>query len=156
MVTYFDLAALVNYDPVTGAITWKVAKQSPGRNLGHVDSQGYRTIFWGRKWFLSHRLAWLISTGSLPKDQIDHKNLDRLDNRLANLRECSRAQNAANTVARGKRLKGVGLLPSGRFKAQIRFKRKRIYIGSYDTEEEANAAYGAKAQELYGEFARAA
>jgi hypothetical protein len=40
--------------------------------------------------------------------------------------------------------------------AKIGFEGRQIYLGYYQTAEEAHAAYYAKAQELFGEFARAA
>jgi len=45
---------------------------------------------------LSHRLAWLLYHKSNPSDQIDHKNGNRSDNRISNLREADASLNQRN------------------------------------------------------------
>lgn len=45
---------------------------------------------------LAHRLAWLLHTGKNPSDQIDHKNGNRSDNRIENLREADNCLNQRN------------------------------------------------------------
>lgn len=89
---------------------------------------------------------------------VDHINGDGLDNRRSNLRECSLTQNSANRMMnRNNRLgiKGV-LAGNGRFKAQIQCNGRKYHLGSYDTPEEAAAAYRGAAIVLFGAFARAA
>lgn len=49
--------------------------------------------------------------------------------------------------------KGVSL-EGTRFKAKICKNYKQIHIGTFDTKEEAHAAYCTAARELHGEFAR--
>lgn len=84
---------------------------------------------------------------------VDHINHDTLDNRRRNLRLASRAQNQMNrrTVARALP-KGVRL-HRGRFDAQIKLHGVRHWLGSFDTPEEAHAAYASAAARLHGEFA---
>lgn len=92
--------------------------------------------------------------------QVDHINRDRLDNRKGNLRLCAPMGNAANTPSRigsSSKYKGVNLFkrskkPHG-WVAEIQHNRKRLYIGVFDTEEEAARARDKKAVELHGEFA---
>lgn len=91
---------------------------------------------------------------------MDHINLDKRDNRIANLRLATPAQNNFNHPAKSgcsSRLKGVCWnKDSKKWQAGIKVAGKSYYLGLYDTEESAHAAYIAKAQELFGEFARAA
>lgn len=88
--------------------------------------------------------------------EIDHRNGDGLDNRRSNLRFATKSQNGMN---RGKQrnnttgYKGVGLL-HGRFTASIERDQRRYHLGSFDTPEEAAAAYAVAAANLHGEFAR--
>ena len=87
-------------------------------------------------------------TGKDPVANIDHINGIRHDNRIANLREATHAQNCRNRVAKVGRLEPKGVyLSRGRYHV-------KIGIGSYDTMEEASAAYERVARLLYGEFAR--
>jgi len=97
----------------------------------------------------------------LPIDGIegDHVNGDRLDNRRANIRPATRAQNARNT--RRPRhskapFKGITVLPSGRWRAQIKVDGRRCHLGTYDTAALAHEAYCAAARLHFGDFARMA
>lgn len=93
--------------------------------------------------------------------EVDHINGDRLDNRRANLRLCSRADNLKNKAVCKKhaeiasRFKGVSWHKSSR-KWRARIKLDKIYrsLGYFTDETEAALAYDTAARELFGEFAR--
>lgn len=97
----------------------------------------------GKKGLLLHRLV----TGYEGNLDIDHINGNGLDNRKCNLRICSRSKNLLN---QHKRTAGVYKVPSGRYRARIRYNYKIINIGTYDTEDEAIEARKAKELELLG------
>ena len=48
----------------------------------------------------AHRAVWAMCSGCWPKGEVDHINGNRLDNRLANLRHVSRAENTKNKMVR--------------------------------------------------------
>lgn len=90
---------------------------------------------------------------------VDHKNGDTLDNRRCNLRLCTTSQNGAN---RGKSknntsgFKGVYFVKRDNkrpWSVYIMAKRKYMYVGRYDTAEEAARAYDVAAVKHFGEFA---
>lgn len=99
------LKSRIAYDADTGAFTWtgnapKRSPVRPGELAGWVAFNGYRYIGIGGVQFLAHRLAWLYVHGVWPTEQIDHIDGDRLNNRVANLREAANRQNSNNTGAK--------------------------------------------------------
>lgn len=75
--------------------------------------------------------------------QVDHVNGDRLDNRRANLRLVTQAQNSQNHGARG----GASLFRGvywhsqrQRWMAQVKMAGKRHYLGLFDSEQAAARA----------------
>lgn len=86
---------------------------------------------------------------------VDHINGNQSDNRRSNLRVCTNQENTWNRRKRvdsSQRYKGV-------YKAFNRWRfslatNGKAYSGSYETEEEAAAAYNEVALRVFGEFAR--
>lgn len=89
---------------------------------------------------------------------IDHISGDRLDNRRANLRECSRSQNSANSAARSNSksgFKGVSWLTArGCWVARLRDGSVSHFLGSFADKADAARAYDAAAIKIHGAFAR--
>lgn len=163
MLTAERLRELFRYDPATGSFTRLVAIgphgcHRAGRVCGSLTVTGYLEICIDRRRFLSHRLAWFYIHGRWPSHEIDHINGVRNDNRLANLREATHAQNLANIGIpkhNTSGLKGVCFDKSrGKWVAGINRKGTRINLGRFDTAEQAHAAYLAAAKVLHREFAR--
>lgn len=82
---------------------------------------------------------------------VDHRNYYGLDNRRANLRIATVAQNSAN---RQQNTKGVSFDKDRcRWKAQITVDSQNIFLGRYATAAQAHAAYVDAAKVYFGEFA---
>lgn len=152
------LKELLHYDPETGAFTWIVdrrGKAQAGTIAGCVEPQGYIRIRIKNKLYKAHRLAWLYTYGIWPKDQIDHINGVRNDNRICNLREASNAENCQNADIRSDNTSGyIGVYwnkRTSKWVANIRVDYKLKRLGLFDTPEEAYAAY-LKAKEALHEF----
>lgn len=163
-LTDIRLRERFHYNPSTGYFVRLFSGRGntgpAGSNAGCKNSMGYFRISIDGVSYLSHRLAWLYVYGEWPKDEIDHINGDQADNRIANLRLASRAQNSQNKrVPRHNTsgFKGVSInRKSGKWVAMIQVASKQMYIGRFNTKEEAHAAYCTAAAKFFGEFARAA
>lgn len=157
------IRGLLDYDPETGEFRWKVTrggKAPKGALAGCLSGDGYRRIMVEGQNLFAHRLAWYMATGEDPAAmQVDHINGDRADNQLRNLRLATHAENLHNSAGWRKRdgYKGAYQAHStGRWEARIMARGQKRHLGTYDTAEEAHAAYVTAAKELHGEFARAA
>lgn len=153
----------LNYDPLTGALTWRQRKELrglAGKIAGTENAYGYRVIKVLGIDYYAHRLAYVHFHGDVltPSDDLDHKNRSRDDNRIDNLRKASRTQNAANNVRpRHKHDLPRGVSRDGnKFRASIRANGIRTYLGNFDTADEASRVYQAAATKAFGEFVRAA
>lgn len=153
-LTLADVSKALSYDSQDGAFYWRKADGSKGLRAGGLCSQGYGRIKIAGKSYKAHRLAWLMFYGEWPKDMIDHINGNRSDNRIANLRLATNAQNQMNR-AKPSRNNQTGTFlgvnfnkQANAYAARIKFGAKRIHLGYFDTPEEAAAAYNTKKAEL--------
>jgi len=117
-----------------------------------IYTSGYRKVCvrinGDRKYqFTAHRVAYALSRGAWPRQHIDHIDRDRLNNRPANLRDVSHAENIQNSrpAVRGARRK-----PSGRWEAVIVSNGRRHRLGTFDREADAHAAYVEAKRRLHG------
>ena len=88
---------------------------------------------------------------------VDHKDGDGFNNRRDNLRFATASLNNANMVASRRSrlgLKGVSTNKRGRYEARIEKGELKLFIGTFDTPEEASAAYFGAARVLWGDYAR--
>jgi hypothetical protein len=153
---------LLKYQADTGTFFWRVDTKntSAGDIAGSRQSRGYWHVKINRRLYMAHRLAWLYVTGDWPLAHIDHINGDRSDNRFANLRIGTNAENVRNSKMRSNNkcgYKGVHYKKAiKKFVAQISADGRVYHLGVFKTAAEAHAAYWKAAQERFGKFARAA
>jgi hypothetical protein len=142
-----DLTTLreyLRYDPETGVFTWRKARYGVrvGIAAGSQNKVGYVEIRVNRRLYLAHRLAWFYSYGEWPKQQIDHINGVRSDNRLSNLRDVPQGINLQNERKPRKSNPYLGVSQKGtRWVAQIHHAGVHRYLGLFSTPEDAHAAY---------------
>jgi len=137
------------YDPDTGVFTsrsTRAPRAQEGKIAGCVDrSTGYVKICLDGRQYYAHRLAWLYVHGTWP-EIVDHMDMCRTNNRLANLREVNKALNMQNQRKALRRNKCglLGVSPAkapGSWRASIVLARRQIHLGTYGTPEQAHEAY---------------
>lgn len=129
-----------------------------------VDDEDYEGLS-QNKWYLtshgyvkSHReYMHRILLSPQPDQQVDHINMDKLDNRRVNLRVCSARENSLYRPINKNNhsgYKGVSQRKdTKRWQAYIMVNRKRLHLGYYDTKERAAKVYNEAATKYFGEFA---
>ena len=161
ILTAEHLRELLHYDPLTGVFIWKAKVNRKSRvNLGEVAggkiANGYWRIHVLNRTYKAHRLAWLYVHGRFPAKHIDHINRVKTDNRIANLREATPAENQQNRSLNKNSTSGIrGVFWYSRdslWGASIRYGKVLVALGKFAEKEEAAAAR--KAAELkYHPFA---
>lgn len=163
--TIDQLRDALDYNPETGALTWKwrcgvhlrANNMYAGKVAGHRNATGYISIRVHDILMPAHRAAWAIQHGSWPDGEIDHVNRERADNRICNLRVATRSENSRNVPRHNDSsspYKGVSWdKAKGLWQAGIGHEGKRKALGRFKTAEEARDAYQNAARQLYGEFA---
>lgn len=146
---------LLDYDSDTGVLKWRVSgwKTRAGEIAGHAHSKGYLHLWVGGKKYLAHRLAWLIHYGEWPADCIDHKNMVKTDNRIANLRVVTNKQNHENKAAQSNCTSGTpGVAWYEKRKkwiAYIKHHGKRVHLGYFIEYSDAVKARIAAEADMY-------
>lgn len=158
-LTLERLKALIDYNPETGSMVWKIStsnRNPVGSEAGTIMKHGYRHVSIDGRRYLAHRLAWFYVHGSWPTE-IDHIDRDRSNNKLANLRLSTRSQNNMNTKRRSDNKSGVTGVTwhkgSQKWRATIHKDGKQVQVGMFATIEEAAKAYQEVANQMHGEFA---
>lgn len=127
-----------------------------GQEIGSVGVRGYRRVSIDYTRFFLHRLIFLWHHGYM-SNEIDHINGDKTDNRIENLRSCTRSQNSCNKKIRRDNNTGVKGISwhkrSQKFIARVCYNGKRTHIGYFDDIEEARKSVQKCRDELHGIFA---
>ncbi|MEF2552815.1 HNH endonuclease [Aurantimonas sp. A2-1-M11] len=148
------------YDPVTGKVRYAMSRgrAQAGDEVGVVNQHGYRHSTIEGQYVAVHRLAWRLHYGEWQMHQIDHRDKEKTNNRIDNLRKADDSQNRVNTGSLGNLTGYKGVTFDERaiarpYRALIQWRGRRRFIGCFDTAEEAAAAYDREATRLHRDFA---
>ena len=142
-----DILSALEVDIDAGAFTWKERpgigvwnKKHAGKAAGYVRYDGYRIIGLHGHYILAHHLVWFLHTKTWP-NEIDHIDGNRLNNRLANLREVSRRENRRNAGRNKNNKSGVTGVHwdknRQKWVAYIWVDRKFKWLGGYNSKVDA-------------------
>lgn len=140
-LSHAELLRHLFYDPINGKF-YRRRGDTVAEEAGHVGTHGYRRVRVGGRRYPAHVLAVFYVTGSWPTGLVDHDNGVKDDNRWSNLRVATHSQNSLNEVqpnpTRGIRKTRNKMQ---RWEARITIEGKLHQIGTFDTEQDATAAW---------------
>jgi len=169
-LTYDYLHECFTFNYETGELKWKERDISHFKDykamriwnarfanviIKRISEAGYVTVSINKKQYNAHRLIYWMWYNCNPEGLVvDHASGVRTDNRIENLRLCTRADNAMNKKSENGKLKGACFDKSrGKWISMITLNGKSKYLGRFETELEAHAAYCKAATELHKEYA---
>lgn len=149
------LKELFAYDSEKGELIWRKDASSrvkAGQTAGtYLAPNGYYQIKIDGRTYWKHRIIYLWHHNQVP-EVVDHINRNTTDNRIENLRASCARSNQLNVGARSTKKSGLpkGVYLSSRGKkyyASIMIDRRNRRLGTFETVEEAEAAYLAAEKE---------
>lgn len=154
-LTQARLKELLDYNPETGLVTRLVCtanRHKVGEIVGAKGARGYLQATIYSKKYMLHRLIWLWVHGVWPTNDVDHRDRNRANNKLGNLREATRSENNHNSGlsrANWSGFKGVAWDKNRcLWVATICAAGKSHRLGRFKTPEAASEAYLA-AKKIY-------
>jgi hypothetical protein len=151
------LKELFIYDPLSGALTWKIDKgrAKVGMPVGSVDSGGRLRTELSGKTYAVHHIAFAIYYDRWPVDLVDHEDRNGVNNRISNLREANSQKNNCNRKTRTDNTSGYKGVSwhRDRYEVRIMLEGKMIHVGSSKDPRIAALMYNEAAIKYHGEFA---
>lgn len=154
-VTQERLRRLLKYCPSSGLFSWLVTSGSNsvrGEIAGTTREDGYVRITVDGRQYWAHRLAYFYIYGRMPK-VIDHKDRDRSNNALDNLRNVTYSENNQNagleSACNKSGYKGVFKAKNDKWFARITVDGTTTHLGTFNTPEDAHDAYVAEKQRAH-------
>ena len=155
------LRKLLRYDPETGKLFWRTRpvemfgnnKQPAkwrwqswnarfsGQEAFTTDKDGYKMGAIFNVKHRTHRVIWALVHGKWPKDEIDHINHNRSDNRIENLRSVSGHENKKNQSLGSRNTSGfIGVTWASnisKWRARVWVVGVPKHIGVFENKEDA-------------------
>lgn len=147
----------------TGEVTWKKYPKNFNKVnkpivAGTAHHSGYRTIVLQNKYYQLHRIIWAVYYGKMPTNCIDHIDLNKSNNRIANLREATNFQNGYNRDVYKNSTSGFKNVQwdavSNKWRVRVRVNGKRHHVGRFESKDDAINAAKAFMLEHHKEFSR--
>lgn len=155
-ILIWQVRPLDHFKSEHGMTIWN--RRYPGIVSGTLSKKGYQAIMLDRRLRSRARIIFKMFNGIDPDGDVDHRDLDTVNDRPYNLRVADDSQNKANRYAPSNNtsgFKGVSFnKASGLWVANVCFRGHQEQLGCFSSREEAAAAYAKGAVATFGEFAR--
>jgi hypothetical protein len=157
MITQQRLKELFEYDPEEGRFRNRFSRgrAREADEAGSPSGHGYRKVAVDYERYYEHHLAWLYVYGEWPSE-IDHRDGDRSNNKIANLRMATRTENCFNAKRETGESGLRGAYREARYPkwySKIQIGGRVTRLGTFDTAEEAHKAFMVAVEAHHGEYA---
>lgn len=159
------IRSAVDYNKKTGKFTWKTrgemskswnSKWAGKPAFDTLHPYGYRKGRFGRFELLAHRVAWAVSYGFWPEEEIDHIDRNPDNNKIENLRLATPSNNQWNKAKYKTNTSGYkGVTWSkdkGKWMARCSAFGKEKFLGYFDDAKSASEAYCAYSKDRHGDY----
>ena len=122
------------YDPETGKVYGVKGKEITNTRKDKyilLGAIGLTTMVY------AHHFAWYMVYGNVDFDELDHKDINPSNNKIDNLRIVTSQQNKFNRNSKGY----CWDKSRNKWYSSIHLNKKKIFLGRFNTEEEARNAY---------------
>ena len=147
------------FDYKDGDLYWKISRNNNikvGQVVGMLRPDGYKRVNINKKNYYLHRLIFIYHNGFIT-DEIDHIDNNRLNNRIENLRVATRIQNMLNCKINSRNTTGIKGITfdkeKSKFRPYLSVNKKRMYLGCFDSLDDANTELQKARIKYHGSFA---
>jgi hypothetical protein len=144
---------------INGELIWKVTLSNRafvGKKAGSFRKDGYTFVCVNKKRYGIHQIIFAMHNGYIPKE-IDHIDGNPSNNKIENLREANRAENAQNQKLTSKNKSGVKGVSwhkgAKKWVVQLMSNRVHKYIGLFEDLELAELVSIEAKDKYHKEFA---
>lgn len=161
-ITKDIMESILHYDPDTGIFTWIncIKKKLNGMEAGGKNKSGYMLIKINGIKYYAHRLAFMIMIGDFPKNNVDHIDGNKVNNKWKNLREATFSENSFNSKLRNDNTSGCKCVSfhirNKKWQVSITLNGKRKHYGFFDSKNDAEKKAISVMKYERGEFFRLA
>lgn len=158
MITQQLICELFDYKD--GNLYWKVKTSKKiiiGDKVGCLGNDGYIRVKINKKSYLLHRLIFCMFNGYMPKNA-DHKDCNKSNNRIENLREATPSQNSCNRKIVSNNTSGVKNISwhklAKKWHVRVTVNKKLLNLGLFEDLELAELVAIEAKHKFHGNFAR--
>ncbi|WPK37586.1 hypothetical protein [Escherichia phage AV124] len=155
------LKRIFEYNPENGTLVYKWLPRKKaliGKTLSpSVSAFGYRHVVIDGRCFYHHVICFCIGNNCTlaSSDEVDHKDLCKVNDKLCNLRLATKSQNMKNRRCFSNNKTGhkcIQLCKNGKYRVVVSSDKKKTHVGYFDDLESAILSRNIALGELHKDF----